>query len=403
MAGRSAGSIRLYENDLSVYNLLWRSFSMTKIAQTNVDGINYAMAGASLTGTCSSPASDYMKLVTLTDSDSIEDGVTIACTFAHENSAGTAPSSLTLYSADQIHFYTDAGMTELYTLAPSGCFELTYTGSGNAYSYISYPVVAVGTLSGIVSAPVCDSHGNVTSRRLWKAGDVVFLQYKSRKFFVVNDGSDNSTAGVAFKGTRSAYETAKLIPEGSDGHIPSGALVIITDEGRTYVTNGTGSSQTLELVANATFNGSHAEWNNLTLAQKAMYNIVNFTDDSPSAYKDIYSTNEVKTNKVWIDGKPIYRKVYSITTPDTADTNMSVASIPNNLDMLVYAYFEVNAREIESLSSVYPAPSPKMTGDTNEYLCYWVSFSSSTIRCRVGAQFVSLPLIGIIEYTKTTD
>lgn len=160
---------------------------MTKIAQTNVDGINYAVSGASLTGTCSSPASDFMKLVTLTDSDSIEDGVTIACTFVHENSAGTAPSSLTLYSADQIHFYTDAEMTEPYALAPSGCFELTYTGSGNAYSYVSYPVVAVGTLSGIVSAPVCDSHGKVTSRSLWKAGDVVFLQYKSRKFFVMND------------------------------------------------------------------------------------------------------------------------------------------------------------------------------------------------------------------------
>ena len=95
----------------------------------------------------------------------------------------------------------------------------------------------------------------------------------------INDKVKNFTAGVAFKGTRSAYETAKLIPEGSDGHIPSGALVIITDEGRTYVTNGTGSSQTLELVANATFNGSHAEWNALTLAQKAMYNIVNFDDD----------------------------------------------------------------------------------------------------------------------------
>lgn len=252
---------------------------MTKIARTNIDGIDYAMSGASQTGTCSSPASDYMKLVTLTDSDSVEDGVTIACTFEHENSAGTAPSSLTLYSTDQIHFYTDAGMTEPYVLAPSGCCELTYTGSGNAYSYISYPVVSVGTHSGVVSAPVCDSHGKITSRSLWKAGDVVFLQYKSRKFFVLNDGTGNSTAGVAFKGTRAEYNTAKLIPEGSDGHIPSGALVIITDEGKTYVTNGTGSSQTLELVANATFNGTHAQWNSLTLTQKAMYNIVNFTDD----------------------------------------------------------------------------------------------------------------------------
>lgn len=33
--------------------------------------------------------------------------------------------------------------------------------------------------------------------------------------------------------------------------------------------------------------------------------------------KEVYSTDEVKTNKVWIDGKPIYRKVatQTITTP----------------------------------------------------------------------------------------
>ena len=39
-----------------------------------------------------------------------------------------------------------------------------------------------------------------------------------------------SGAGVAFVGTRAGYETAKLIPEGEEGYIPSGALVIITDE-----------------------------------------------------------------------------------------------------------------------------------------------------------------------------
>lgn len=108
----------------------------------------------------------------------------------------------------------------------------------------------------------------------------------------INDKVKNFTAGVAFKGTRSAYNNAKLIPEGSDGHIPSGALVIITDEGKTYVTNGTGSSQTLELVANATFNGSHAEWNALTLAQKAMYNIVNFNDDEGIELKTVVYDDE---------------------------------------------------------------------------------------------------------------
>ena len=31
-----------------------------------------------------------------------------------------------------------------------------------------------------------------------------------------------------------------------------------------------------------------------------------------TAYKDIYYTTETKTNKVWIDGKPIYRKVIKL-------------------------------------------------------------------------------------------
>ena len=44
---------------------------------------------------------------------------------------------------------------------------------------------------------------------------------------LAGSGSGN---GVAFIGTRTQYDTAKLIPEGQDGYIPSGALVIITDE-----------------------------------------------------------------------------------------------------------------------------------------------------------------------------
>lgn len=39
-----------------------------------------------------------------------------------------------------------------------------------------------------------------------------------------------SGGGLAFVGTKAEYEVAKLIPEGTTGHIPSGALVCITDE-----------------------------------------------------------------------------------------------------------------------------------------------------------------------------
>ena len=44
------------------------------------------------------------------------------------------------------------------------------------------------------------------------------------------DWGSSGGSGVSFIGTRAAYDTAKLIPEGQDGYIPAGSLVIITDE-----------------------------------------------------------------------------------------------------------------------------------------------------------------------------
>ena len=50
------------------------------------------------------------------------------------------------------------------------------------------------------------------------------------KIEAVEDDLSSVGAGVAFIGTRAQYEIAKLIPLGEAGHIPSGSLVIITDE-----------------------------------------------------------------------------------------------------------------------------------------------------------------------------
>ena len=212
----------------------------------------------------------------------------------------------------------------------------------------------------------------------------------------INDKVKNFTAGVAFKGTRSAYETAKLIPEGSDGHIPSGALVIITDEGRTYVTNGTGSGQTLELVANATFNGSHAQWNALTLTQKAMYSIVNFTDDSPSSYEDIYSTNEVKTNKVWIDGKPIYRKVIDIGNLPNATTKFISHNI-TNLGKVIRLYgFANDSTNTDHITLPFVDNNNSATYNTSLR-----ALASHIVLSTLG-ELQGFSGYAVIEYTKTT-
>ena len=130
---------------------------------------------------------------------------------------------------------------------------------------------------------------------------------------VVNNGAvsyqwgNSGSAGVVFKGTRAQYETAKLIPEGDTGYIPSGALVIITDENKTYVTSETGAQQTLSLVSSimsagdgititdnktikantVTFTGTTAEWNALSADQKKRFDIVNLTDDADPAYTTV--------------------------------------------------------------------------------------------------------------------
>lgn len=56
------------------------------------------------------------------------------------------------------------------------------------------------------------------------------IKQENGKIVAEADWLSATGGGVAFIGTRAQYETAKLIPLGQAGHIPSGALVIITDE-----------------------------------------------------------------------------------------------------------------------------------------------------------------------------
>ena len=66
-------------------------------------------------------------------------------------------------------------------------------------------------------------------------------------------------------------------------------------------------------------------------------NIVNGNDDEFIQYKsniatgETYSTDEVKTNKIWIDGKPIYRKVVNMGNL----VNNSSKNVAHNLSNFV--------------------------------------------------------------------
>jgi hypothetical protein len=151
--------------------------NMSKLLRQNIGGTDYTMVGCTLTGVCNSAASDYVKSVTLSDGDVLSDGMTVVVSFTNGNTAGTAPASMTIYSSDQINYFSDSGLTQPFTLAPAGCYEITYTGEGNAYTYISYPVMQVGSVSG----PLCDASGNKSSGALWLEGDKVSINYSNGK------------------------------------------------------------------------------------------------------------------------------------------------------------------------------------------------------------------------------
>ena len=105
--------------------------------------------------------------------------------------------------------------------------------------------------------------------------------------------------------------------------------------------------------------------------------------------KDTYSTDEVKTNKVWIDGKPIYRKVISTNLPSGTGWNLTFAPI-SNVDEIVNLYgIEEKSRFIPYIESGYEV---------------FIDYNNGYIRVYQASTAFNNKLINIIvEYTKTTD
>lgn len=111
--------------------------------------------------------------------------------------------------------------------------------------------------------------------------------------------------------------------------------------------------------------------------------------------KEVYSTDEVKTNKVWIDGKPIYRKVatQTITTPegfcpiDDFDTSL--------IDSVISIYGSIK----QPSGNITPISFYNKANDGA-----YVYMSKEAKRFLLFAREIGVgDVILIVEYTKTTD
>ena len=130
-------------------------------------------------------------------------------------------------------------------------------------------------------------------------------------------------------------------------------------------------------------------------------NVEDKTSNAPSMrlveemVKDIYSTEETKIG-TWIDGKPLYRKVLSLTTPSTTNST----KIANFDKTFIIKNYYGNAF-ISASNQLLPINF--YFTDVYNIATYVVN-NSGEIYMKIGSEAYKNQQVTLtIEYTKTTD
>lgn len=111
---------------------------------------------------------------------------------------------------------------------------------------------------------------------------------------------------------------------------------------------------------------------------------------------DVYSTTEVKTNKVWIDGKPIYRTVVNTGALPTATQTKRVDVVINNVDV-VTSLAGICKNTTSGRTSTLPFVTTNQDYNVSlDYYTGYIEFYSKQNLSTFNVSYV------IIEYTKTT-
>lgn len=129
-----------------------------------------------------------------------------------------------------------------------------------------------------------------------------------------------------------------------------------------------------------------------------------YTKNDNGVYEEIisnkaekYSTNELAVG-TWIDGKTIYRKCLSLTSPGTANINTNIYTITENIDTLI----DIKGTVYNKGASYKGLINSYITADDN--ISTWgfcdTSGKITNIRCRASGTRTNSPMTVIIEYTK---
>lgn len=86
----------------------------------------------------------------------------------------------------------------------------------------------------------------------------------------------------------------------------------------------------------------------------------NLTMPIEDTRKDVYSTDEIKTNKIWIDGRPIYRKVIDFGYLPSANASKEVPTGIDTTKVLITDFYGTAVNDIGSVMKFNDVPSTNM-------------------------------------------
>ena len=110
-----------------------------------------------------------------------------------------------------------------------------------------------------------------------------------------------------------------------------------------------------------------------------------------------YSTSE-QIIGTWIDGKPLYRRVYDATSPSSIDTTTTVLTLDNSVGTMIKLY-----GMLYNTSVPLSVPLPSVLSNDNYFR---LTFNPTTKEVQMGlhnSSYTSCNCKIIAEYTKNTD
>lgn len=263
---------------------------------------------------------------------------------------------------------------------------------------------------------------NASLKKDFKNGDKLYDYQLNNNFAAIEaalatmnkiiwQDSDDATGISGFRGTAEEIEDRELI---------DGQLLYNTETGETYIDCyvddvltriNTGSGNVIAIQSEEPTNDAVKLWIDTdTLDVKGTEITNTYSERTDVGYsanytntlihdaiEEVYSTSELKTNKVWIDNKPIYRKCFEFTNPTSS---AKLHNISNLGDIT-----SINGSCL--LSNGKKQPVPRVVYDDAGFNIGIGDITNTSFTIQYGDSYVSDFTITkmklIFEYTKTTD